>query len=301
MGYPCIFPHNRQDAGGLYFVGSSQPVLRLVSLFVNPGSIAGTATADLPNGAAWQLGPTVPAFDPNDPTTVYTALGTNGGSVGLFKIHYTGNWSALNIAFQANSVNAPRTTELTWQNMTPRATGRDMRAKLANTTYDEAAWGALNGLQSLGTSGKYAAFERAIGAQESACWIFVFDSTTGNFYRAWRTDDGSSLGLKYPAAIMYPHWTGICSFWRVTVSNGETPACRTEARLRRRFWPCSGTGLRFDQYRAAMASGIAPGCQRIRHGMPDESEPGMDRQRSGGQPMCNRADERALFVLSGGG
>jgi hypothetical protein len=198
-GYPCIFPHNRQDAGGLYFIGTSQPVLRLVSLFVNPGSISGTVAADLPIGAAWQLGPNVPVFDPNDPTTMYLTVATNGGSPGLFKVHYTGNWSVLNIAFQSGSINAPRTTELTWQNMTPSATGGDMRSQiLANTTYNEATWGTLASLQSLGTSGKYSAFERSIGAQESACWIFVFDSTTGNFYRAWRSDDGSSLpGMKY--------------------------------------------------------------------------------------------------------
>jgi hypothetical protein len=199
VGYPCIFPHNRQDSGGLFFVGSSQPVLRLVSLFVNPGAIPGTSASDLPNGITFRLGPTVAAFDPNDPTTIYTALVTNGGAPGLFKIHYTGNWSVLNIAFQSTSANPPITHELTWQNMTPGAAGRDMRSQiLANTTYNETTWGTLTSLQVLGTSGKYAAFEHTIGSQETACWIFVFDSTTGNFYRAWRTDDGSSLpGLKY--------------------------------------------------------------------------------------------------------
>jgi len=199
VGYPCIFPHNFQDAGGLYFVGSSQPVLRLVSLFVNPGPIAGTNSADLPNGSLVLMGPTVPVFDPNDPTTMYTAISTNGGSVGLFKAHYTGNWTGLNVAWKSTTVIPPVTGELTWQNMTPSASGRDMRSQiLANTTYNEETWGALTSLQALGTSGKYAAFAHLIGPQESACWIFVFDSTSGNFYRAWRTDDGSSLpGLKY--------------------------------------------------------------------------------------------------------
>ena len=41
VGYPCIFPHVRQDAGGLYFIGSSQPAIRLVSLFANPGYDSG--------------------------------------------------------------------------------------------------------------------------------------------------------------------------------------------------------------------------------------------------------------------
>jgi hypothetical protein len=199
VGYPCIFPHNRQDAGGLYFVGVSQPLLRLVSLFLNPGTIPNTSSADSPIGTLVFLGPTVPAFDPNDPTTMYTSVITNGRVPGLFKIHYTGNWTALNVAYQSTTVIPPYTSELTWQNMTPSATGRDMRSQiLANTNFNEAVWGRLAGLQAAGTTGKYAIFTHSIGAQESACWIFAFDSSNGNLYRAWRTDDGSSLpGLKY--------------------------------------------------------------------------------------------------------
>jgi hypothetical protein len=197
VGYPCIFPGNRQNAGGLYFVGSSQPALRLVSLFVNSGAVSGTSAADLPNGIL--MGPTVPSFDPNDSSTMYIANPTKGGAVGLFKVHYVGNWTALNIAFQSTSAIPPVTNELTWQNMTPSGSGRDLRSQiLANTTYKEATWGVLTSLQPQGTTGKYAVFAHLLGSQESACWIFVFDSSTGNFYRAWRTDDGSSLpGLKY--------------------------------------------------------------------------------------------------------
>jgi hypothetical protein len=200
QGYPCIFPQVRQNPGGLYFVGSSQPALRLVSIFVSPKTIPGTSATDIPQQTFPLYGPTVSAFDANDPTTIYTSITTNGGSIGLFKIHYTGNWSALNIAYQATTYSSPPVTnELTWQNMTPSASGRDMRSQiLANTTYNEATWGSLTSLLSIGTSGKYAAFTHSIAGQESICWIFVFDSSTGNFYRAWRTDDGSSLpGLKY--------------------------------------------------------------------------------------------------------
>jgi hypothetical protein len=198
VGYPCIFPHVRQDAGGLYFIGVSQPTIRLISLFVNPGGLPGHTPADTPNGATVLLGPTVQSFDPNDPTTMYYPLSTNGGSIGLFKIQYQGDWRPLNIAYQSNSANPPRTSELTWSNMTKSAERRDLRTQiLANTTYDEAKWGPLTSLQAVGVSGKYAIFQR-LYSQESICWIFAFDSSTGNFYRAWRTDDGSSLpGLKY--------------------------------------------------------------------------------------------------------
>jgi hypothetical protein len=199
VGYPCIFPHVRQDAGGLFFVGTSRPVIRLVSLFVNPINIPGTAMPDAPFGTITLLGPSVPCFDPNDPTIMYTTVPTNGGSPGLFRIKYTGDWTPLNIAFQSNSSNPPRTSELIWTNMTPSAAGRDMRSQiLANTTYNESSWGPLNSLQTYGVTGKYAIFVRWMGSQESPCWVFTFDSSTGNFYRAWRTDDGSSLpGLKY--------------------------------------------------------------------------------------------------------
>lgn len=198
-GFPCIFPKVRQDAGGLYFVGTSRPVIRLVSLFPNPGTIPGHGAADLPLGAVQLLGPSVPTFDPDDGSTMYSALATAGGSIGLFKIRYTGDWRALDVAYRSASVIPPLTTELTWTNMTRSAAGRDMRAQiLANTTYDEALWGSLSTLQGAGITGKYAAFVQTIGGQESACWIFAFDSSTGNFFRGWRTDDGTSLpALKY--------------------------------------------------------------------------------------------------------
>jgi hypothetical protein len=198
VGYPCIFPHVRQDAGGLYFIGVSQPAIRLVSLFVNQGTLRGHTAADSPNGSTILLGPTVESFDPSDSTTLYYAIATNGGSIGLFKIQYNGDWLPLNTAYQSNSVIPPTTSELTWTNMTKSADHRDLRTQiLSNTTYDEAKWGALQRLQPVGVSGKYAVFQTLYG-QESVCWIFAFDSTTGNFYRAWRTDDGSSLpGLKY--------------------------------------------------------------------------------------------------------
>ena len=117
----------------------------------------------------------------------------------MFKIHYAGDWRTPDIAYKSSSVVPPLTNELEWTNMTRSATGRDMRSQiLAGTTYNEGVWGPLTSLQSAGISGKYAAFVHTIGGQESVCWIFTFDASTGNFYRAWRTDDGSSLpGLKY--------------------------------------------------------------------------------------------------------
>ena len=142
---------------------------------MNPRTIAGTSSADLPTGALALLGPIVPSFDPTDATTIYTSIATNGGSAGLFKIHYTGNWTTLNIPWQSNA-SPPVTGELTWQNMTPSAAGRDMRTQiLANTTYSEALWGSLSSLQSVGTSGKYSVFEHLIGGQVLEVFVIAVE------------------------------------------------------------------------------------------------------------------------------
>ena len=55
--------------------GAIKPVL--VSLFVNPRTIAGIAPADAPHGGYDFLGPIVASFDPIDSTIMYAALPTN--------------------------------------------------------------------------------------------------------------------------------------------------------------------------------------------------------------------------------
>jgi hypothetical protein len=192
-GYPCIFPRVRQDAGGLYFVGTSSPVVRLVSLFVNRGC-TNSNSLDCPNGAIVLLGPSTPQFDPVDPRIMYIARTTAGNiNLSLFKVVYSGNWSALNIAYQNTGVNPPVTTELTWTNLTPPSTGNSLRDKiLANTSYNEAEWPVLANIQTSGLTGPYMVFSQNIGSQDTACWVFAFTASTGAFYRAWRTDDGSS-------------------------------------------------------------------------------------------------------------
>jgi hypothetical protein len=202
-GYACIFPKTRQDAGGLYFVGSSEPDIRLVSLFRHPTPFAtplpGHTTQDTPHWSYTFLGPNVPSFDPEDASTIYSTIPTAGGSIALFKIRYTGDWRALNVGFQSDSPEPPITNELTWINMTKSQDKRDLRTQiLASSPYDESKYGSLVQMSTAGLSGRHMLYLRTLGPQDSACWIFSFDSSTGNFEHAWFTADGTGLpDLKY--------------------------------------------------------------------------------------------------------
>jgi hypothetical protein len=202
-GYACILPKTRQESGGLYFVGSSEPDIRLISLFRHPTPfmtpLPGHTQQDTPNWSYTFLGPTVASFDPDDASTMYTTVPTAGGSIGLFKIRYTGDWRALDIAYQSDSANPPITNELTWINMTRSQDNRDLRTQiLASSSYDESKYGSLVQMGTAGVSGRHMLYIRHLGPQDSACWIFAFDSSTGNFEKAWFTADGTGLpDVKY--------------------------------------------------------------------------------------------------------
>jgi hypothetical protein len=193
-GYPCIFPAVRQNAGALYLVGVSQPVIRLISLFVNsPANCTNGSSTDCPSGVISLLGPTTPQFDPGNPALMYVPALTNGGALGLFKVTYSGNWTAYSHPYASSNVAPVASSELSWTNLTPTSTHQDLRTQiLANTNYNETTWPPLTRIQTAGITGPYAIFNQSIGGQNSACWIFAFTAATGVFYKAWRTDDGSS-------------------------------------------------------------------------------------------------------------
>ena len=52
-----------------------------------------------------------------------------------------------------------------------------------------------------GFSGKYLILQKLMNGQESVGWIFAFNMQTGDFYKAWRTDDGSSHPLLKYAGV----------------------------------------------------------------------------------------------------
>jgi hypothetical protein len=203
QGYPCVLPKTRQEAGGLYFIGASEPDIRLVSLMRHPTKygtpLPGHTEADTPIWPAVMLGPTVASFDPEDPTIIYTTLPTMGGSAALFKARYTGDWRTINARYNGEWSNPPISSEVTWVNMTKAADGRDLRSQIrSGSPYDEAKYGSLNSLATVGVSGKYALFTRILGPQDSPCWIFAFDASTGTLVKAWFTADGSGHpDLKY--------------------------------------------------------------------------------------------------------
>lgn len=196
-GYPCTFPYVRQGSSGLYFVGVSSPVIRLVSLFPVPSGVG----PDAPNTALNHTGPSVNPFDISDPTTLYNVVGTAGGGVGIFKIHYTGTWMPLAAAtYGSQDINPPFSSELTWTNVTPSASGLDIGSQiLAHTAFNSFTWGSPTAaLQFLGLSGPDIILQENVNNRSNApCWIFAFNATNGAFHAAVRTDDGSTPLIHY--------------------------------------------------------------------------------------------------------
>lgn len=198
-GYPCIFPGVRQEKGGLYFVGVSSPVVRLISVFPNV-ACAGCNAADSPNGATALFGPTTPAFDPIDPSYMYVTIATNSAGPALFKVHYTGTWGPLNMPpYSSNGYNAPGTGELTWVNQTRSEIGHDISTQvLANTTYNPTIFPALTGVLQAGYSNGLVFYTIQASGQDTAGWVFAFTASTGDFYKACNTFDGTCANaLKY--------------------------------------------------------------------------------------------------------
>jgi hypothetical protein len=214
-GYPAIFPMVRADPGALYFIGTSSPVVRLISLYSQiAANCTNSPATDCPTTSFDLIGPTAPQFDPTNPKVTYVTVNTNAGRPGLFKVTYTGTWLAYNHPYGSTTFRPPDTSELSWTNVTPASTNQDIRSQiLANTNYDETAWPSLTTINTAGLAGPYMIFYKNIGAQDTACWVFAFTASTGVFYKAWRTDDGTSDPLL--------HFAGCHSVQPV---DGSTPA-----------------------------------------------------------------------------
>jgi hypothetical protein len=218
-GYPCIFPRVRQDAGALYFIGVSQPVIRFISGFPNIGCTNGNSN-DCPNGATALLGPTTPQFDPVDPTKMYVTRTTQGGKTGLFRVQYTGTWMPYNHPYASTSIIPINTTELAWTNLTPFGGGLDLRSQiLANTNFDENLWGSAGNANTAGLAGPYMILYNTAGSQNSACWIHAFTASTGLWYKSWRTDDSTSGGANISNGLL--HYTGCHA---IVPTDGSTAA-----------------------------------------------------------------------------
>ncbi|MBI3209340.1 MAG: hypothetical protein HYZ37_10635 [Candidatus Solibacter usitatus] len=200
-GFLCILPLMYEAAGRLYFIGASEPEFRLLSLIRQPAAIAGHAAADLPNAVGDAAGPTVPSFDPSDPNILYTGIRTAGGSYGVFKVTYSGDYRENAAAFWNSSMDttpALGDDNLSWENLTKSSEGKDIRSLiLANLPYNEAQWGSLNGpnLYFDGIVDKYALFHsQPVGGAESACWLFTFDAQQATLARGWNTLNGGGEG-----------------------------------------------------------------------------------------------------------
>lgn len=210
VGYPAIFPATKALAGGLFLIGAGNVNIppRLVSQFVNRGvaSCTGCGANDQPNAAYPRLGPSVAAFDPADPTIIYTLQPDQANRLTIYKAHYAGNWSAYSQPFLGNGAIPPVTTEMDWTNLTPGSTGNDVISKIhAGSGYNvamEAVCGtlgvnklAISGFSSQGGVGTIilnatCGTGSGFALQDTPGWLFAFD-TSGSLLHTWDLTQGS--------------------------------------------------------------------------------------------------------------
>ncbi len=228
-GYACIWPSMRAGRGGLYFFGTSQPVIRLVSTLRIPISatgqnLPGMTVADSPNCVAtgWNcLAPSQPSFKESDPSYIYVIGSSQGGPLAMYQVHYTGGWTALpdSTKYLTGEIgNTPIQGETTWTNLTPACPdyptcslpSRTMTAQInSNVTWDTANWGSINtGLVYDGTNGNQAVFHRLYGGQDLGGWIFVFNTVNGNFISAFETTTGNPGGIRYAGIHAFGPFNG---------------------------------------------------------------------------------------------
>lgn len=200
-GYLCLFPFQRESGGRLYFVGSSEPETRLLSLLKQPTAIAGYPTVDLPNGLAEIASPNGATFETDNPNVFYHGLVTQGGGFSLFRYTYEGDYRENSAAFWNSNINttpAVGTDNVRWENLTRASQGRDLRTQILNSNlgYSEAVWGNLS--QKLVLSGftrtHAILYTQPVGGRETPCWVFAVELRTGNLVRGWNTLNGGGVG-----------------------------------------------------------------------------------------------------------
>jgi hypothetical protein len=205
VGRICLFNVLRAGPGALYFVGETVPEFRLLSLGRLPDSPSpGTSSDDWLYAPALRLPGTPTIIDTNNPNLFYIGVQTNNGLNAIFKGTYTGDYREVPGLFFTATIDGGVVgyvdDHITWENVTPSSTGQDLRSRVlaSNTPYDERKYGGLYGLQFAGITNNHAVFIRLYGAQDSACWVFVFNSTTGAYVSSWNTvTGGGAAGARY--------------------------------------------------------------------------------------------------------
>jgi hypothetical protein len=199
-GYLCVFAWMFNSGGRLYFVGSSEPDVRFLSLIRQPTTIPGHANSDIPNAIGGIASSNTATFDPVNPNVFYTGLPTFGASFSLFRLTYTGDYRENTQAFFASSIDstpAAGANNITWENVSKQSEGRNIRNQiLARGDYDESRWGPLStSLRFVGFTQRYAVFSSApVGGSETPCWLFIFNANNGNYVRGWNTLNGGGEG-----------------------------------------------------------------------------------------------------------
>jgi len=191
----------------LYFVGSSEYDVRLLSLLGNP--INGGYRSQVTNPIR---------FSGSDPNSMYVSF-TDTGKLVLYKLTYAGSYttpSGIQNSYSTVGTVSGYTDPVTWTGV---ATGSSSITDQItnNTTFNATTWGAVSP-SFAGIVDDYAIFYQNATSQDTPAAIFVFQASTGTYLRWVDTAKNSTAGFGF-AAIHNINPAG----HRVWISTGQTP------------------------------------------------------------------------------
>jgi len=211
-GYLCLVPGMNagtyDEAQSLYFIGSSEYDIRLLSLLGNPI-----------NGG-YRSQPLNPIrFSGSDANSMYVSF-TDAGKLVLYKLTYAGQYTTPSgIQNSYNPITgtvAGYTDPVTWTGVATGASSITDQIT-ANTTYNATVWGALSPTFA-GITDDYAIFYQNSFGQDTPAAIFVFRASTGAYLRWTDTASNSAAGFGF-SAVHNLNPTG----HRLWVADGQTP------------------------------------------------------------------------------
>jgi hypothetical protein len=192
-GYLCMIPLV-VGSSALYFFSTETGEARFLSAFRPPDSLPGHQAGDFPANPVYP-GPMTANFDPDKPNVLFINSNTKSGKRSAFRITYTGDYRALRYNYPLGGGGEQPATpndKLVWENINKPSEGKDIQTQVDKRfpDYDKNKFGDLSDVQGSGVSGRYMAFVKNIGFQNSPCWIFLLNVQTGDVEIGFNTYDG---------------------------------------------------------------------------------------------------------------
>jgi hypothetical protein len=177
--------------GSWYWISTITGESRLISLtnYPAPAALAGVPAGDLPN----VLGvlPGVGAFDDVSGNVGYAYAPLKAGGFSLFKLTYTGNYSALHYNYPTGELPTSIADHVAWTNLMPSSRSLDIQSQILARVpaYDVAKFGVVSHFY--GISGSYGLFVQNTSVQDSPCWVFLVNIHSGILEQAFNSWDGT--------------------------------------------------------------------------------------------------------------